>query len=61
MSKEKKDKKPLVNPELEGFEFRVNSLGEISSTFDIEKINDFLNKNVDDKKLKERKNTESDS
>lgn len=33
---------------------RVNSLGEISSNLEIEKINEFLNRNVEDKKLEER-------
>ena len=43
-----------VNPELEGLSIHINSLGEINSNVDIDKINDFLNKHVDDKKLKER-------
>ena len=50
----KKNAKPRVHRELEGFEMRVNSFGEISSNVDIEKINEFLNRNVDDKKLEER-------
>ena len=33
---------------------RVNSFGEISSNLEIEKINEFLNRNVEDKKLEER-------
>lgn len=32
----------------------INSFGEISSSFSIDKINEFLNKNVEDKKLKDR-------
>jgi hypothetical protein len=32
----------------------VNQFGEINSNMDIEKINSFLDKNVDDKKLLER-------
>lgn len=43
-----------VHPELEGFEININHLGEITSTYDIDKINAFLNKNVADKKLKDR-------
>lgn len=46
--------KPKVNSELEGFEFRVNSFGEISSSLDMDKINAFLDKHVDDKKLKDK-------
>jgi len=51
---EREAEKPKVNPELEGFDIQINSFGEIKTTFDIDKINDFLNKNVDDKKLRDR-------
>ncbi|GAB3658146.1 hypothetical protein GCM10028791_30950 [Echinicola sediminis] len=52
--KSKKEENPKVNPELEGFKMNINSFGEISSSFSIDKINEFLNKNVEDKKLKDR-------
>jgi hypothetical protein len=61
MSKKKlsQKEKPNMNPELEGFDIKVNSFGEIVNSFgeiisnyDIDKINEFLNKNVDDKKLR---------
>ena len=53
----KSKKKPKVNPELEGFELKVDSFGELKSTFDIDKINEFLNRNVVDRKIqKKRKN-----
>lgn len=45
---------PKVNPELEGFDIKINSFGEIKTNFDIDKINQFLNKEVDDKKLRGR-------
>jgi len=45
-------KKPDVNEELEGLDVNINSLGEIQSTYDIDKINDFLDTHVDDKKLR---------
>jgi hypothetical protein len=56
MAKKKisKNEKPRVNPELEGFEIKVNTFGEIITNYDINKINEFLNKNVDDKKLRDR-------
>lgn len=44
-------KKPDVSKELEGLEIRINSLGEIQSTLDINKINEFLDTHVEDKKL----------
>lgn len=49
-----KSVKPKVNKELEGFDIQVNSFGEIITNFDINKINEFLNRNVDDKKLRDR-------
>ena len=50
----KKKKKPRVHKDLQGFEVSINQFGELSSNMNIEKINEFLNKNVDDKKLGER-------
>ncbi|MFD2571339.1 hypothetical protein ACFSUS_11890 [Spirosoma soli] len=46
--------KPRVHKELEGFDIQINSFGEITTSFDIDKINQFLNKTVDDKKLRHR-------
>ena len=54
MSKKEKKTKPSVNPELEGFEVNINSFGEIKSSLKIDELNEFLNKNVEDKKLKDR-------
>ncbi|MGB3618852.1 MAG: hypothetical protein WBA12_12095 [Catalinimonas sp.] len=48
------EEKPRVHPELEGFEININSLGEVTNSFDIDKINLFLNRHVDDKKLRDR-------
>ena len=42
---------PEVHEELQGFEIYVNNLGELSSTFELDKINSFLDKMVIDKKL----------
>ena len=53
--KENKPKpKPKVHKELQGFDVSIDTFGEIKSNMDIEKINQFLNQNVDDKKLAER-------
>ncbi len=46
--------KPKVNSELSGFDIEIDSFGEIKSSLDIGKINQFLNENVEDKKLKDR-------
>lgn len=51
--------KPKVHKELQGFDISIDSFGEIKSNMDIEKINQFLNENVDDKKLAEREDEES--
>ena len=60
--KEKKEEKlPKVHPDLAGLDINVNTLGEVNSNFSIDKNNEFLNKNVEDKKLANRKNTEKKS
>jgi hypothetical protein len=50
--------KPRVHKELQGFDISIDSFGEIKSNMNIEKINAFLNENVDDKKLAERQDAE---
>ncbi len=59
MSKKKqtgsqKNARPKVHKDLDGFDIKINSFGEIVTSFDMDKINEFLNKNVDDKKLRDR-------
>lgn len=51
MSKKEKAK---VHKDLEGLDLSVDSFGEIKSNMPIDKLNKFLNKNVEDKKLKDR-------
>ena len=51
MKREKKSKQSKVHPELGGFEVAVTEFGEIGGTLDIDKLNRFLDKNVEDKKL----------
>ncbi|HSI89955.1 MAG TPA: hypothetical protein VK927_02515 [Adhaeribacter sp.] len=56
MSKKKKkiskaEKKAKVHEELKGFEIKINPLGEITSSYSIDQLNEFLDKNVYDKKL----------
>jgi len=52
--KKSKTGKPQLHKELEGFEMSINEFGEIKSTMDIQKVNEFLNRHVDDKKFLER-------
>jgi hypothetical protein len=53
-SNSKKQPKPRVHKDLDGFEVSIDQFGELTSNMKIEKLNDFLNQNVDDKKLAER-------
>ena len=56
----KKEKKPAIKPsarvhkDLQGLDITINQFGEIKANMNIEKINAFLDKNVEDKKLEER-------
>lgn len=52
--KKKKKEKLKANPQLPGFDIKINSFGEIQSNYDIDEVNQFLDKNLDDKKLKEK-------
>ena len=54
----KKQGKPRVHKELSGFEVSIDQFGELKSNMNIEKINSFLDKNVDDKKLLEKEEKE---
>ncbi|MBA3647257.1 MAG: hypothetical protein H0W62_01700 [Chitinophagales bacterium] len=59
-----KKEEAQVNPELKGLDIHVNEFGEIISNISVDKLNDFLDRNVVDKKLdedewKEKKNAPS--
>ena len=43
---------------LDGFEIKINEFGQVNTNLEIDKLNDFLNKNIDDKKLREQKDEE---
>lgn len=44
--------KPEVHKDLDGFEMNINEFGEITTNTEIDKLNHFLNNNVDDKKFR---------
>ncbi len=46
-----KSSRPSFHENLKGFDIKVNTFGEMESTFEIDRINEFLNKEVHDKKL----------
>ncbi|NNC95318.1 MAG: hypothetical protein HKN92_07120 [Chitinophagales bacterium] len=52
--KKPKKGKPKVHKDLEGFEININEFGELKSNTSVEELNKFLNKKVDDKKLRDR-------
>lgn len=51
--------KPEVHEELSGFDIKINEFGEIIANYQVDKLNDFLNETVDDKKLREQKKAAS--
>ena len=53
MKKKKKEDLAETHPELKGLDIRVNEFGEIISNTAVEKLNDFLDRHVVDKKLNE--------
>lgn len=46
-----KKQKPNVHEELEGFNIKINAFGQMETTIPVDKLNSFLNENVEDKKL----------
>ncbi len=52
--KDETPKNPKVHEELKGFDIKINEFGEIKSSLNIDKLNKFLDDNVEDKKLKEK-------
>ncbi len=55
MPKKKPQKgNPEVHDELKGFDIKINEFGEITSNIGVDKLNDFLDENVEDKKLVDR-------
>lgn len=57
----KEGKSVKVSEKLGDFDIVIDSFGKIQSNYDVDKINEFLNQNVDDKKLKNRKDKEEES
>jgi len=58
--KMKKKGQPKVHDELKGFDIKVNAFGEMQTNFEIDKLNDFLNENVEDKKLINRNDSKEE-
>ena len=59
MSNEKKPKKNAKKKtKIDKFDMGINEFGELTTTINLDKINDFLNENVEDKKLTEKEEKE---
>lgn len=43
--------KPSVHDELQGFDIKINEFGVMETNYNVDKLNTFLNENVEDKKL----------
>ena len=58
MPKKKPQKgKPEVHDDLKGFDIKINEFGEIVSNVKVDKLNEFLDENVEDKKLVDREDS----
>lgn len=51
---DKKKNNLKIHQDLKGFDIKINEFGEIVSSYSVEKLNGFLDDNVEDKKLKDR-------
>lgn len=58
--KMKKTGDPEVHEDLKGFDIKINTFGELQSTTAVDKLNEFLNDKVDDKKLNDSSETTSE-
>ena len=56
--KKPKKGKPEIHEDLKGFDIKINEFGEIVSNFEVDKLNEFLNENLEDKKFKEKGGSE---
>lgn len=54
MAKKKKEQTPNVHEDLDGLDISINEFGEIKTNYKVDRINKFLDENVDDKKLRDR-------
>lgn len=50
----KSEDKPSTHKELKGFDIHINELGQINSSMPYDKLNEFLDRNLEDKKLKNK-------
>ncbi len=56
----KKEGNPSVHDDLKGFDIKINAFGEMETSYQIDKLNAFLDENVEDKKLIDRETSEEE-
>ena len=61
MAKKNRQQQPESKQDLKGFSIRINEFGEVETTMGIDRVNDFLNENVDDKKFRDKKGSDEDN
>lgn len=52
MAKSNKKQSQKVHKELDGFDIKINSNGEVETSIPIDELNNFLDKHTEDKKFK---------
>ena len=60
MAKDKGKGKKEASEKLDGFNIEINEFGEIVTNTSVDKLNKFLDKNLEDKKLKSNKLSEEE-
>lgn len=60
MAKKDQQQQPESQQDLKGFSIRINEFGEVETTMGIDRVNAFLNENVDDKKFRDKKSNDED-
>ena len=62
MPKKKPQKgEPEVHDDLKGFDIKINEFGEIVSNVKVDQLNEFLDDNVEDKKLVDREESDQNT
>ena len=56
----KKHGDPEVHEDLKGFDIKIDTFGELKSNYEVDKLNDFLNDKIEDKKINEKKDSEDE-
>lgn len=61
MAKRNQQQQPDDEQDMKQFSIRINEFGQIETTVNIDKLNAFLNENVDDKKFRDKEDKDKDA